>query len=85
MAEHRAAAGTGTAGMKSSDIILAVDEQPVHGLIAYYGARRRTRARDRLRVQVQHPGDPVVRDLSIELHMASPTAQYRHMRCRGWN
>jgi sigma-B regulation protein RsbU (phosphoserine phosphatase) len=59
------------AGMKYADAVLAVNGRPVDGFIVYYGALRKARVGDRLRVQVQSPADPVVKDLSIELRAYS--------------
>jgi len=55
------------AGMKPGDTVLAVDGRAVDGFIVYYGALRRARVGDRLRVQVRSPGDGAVRDLPIAL------------------
>jgi sigma-B regulation protein RsbU (phosphoserine phosphatase) len=57
------------AGMKSGDAVLAVNGRPIDGFFVYYGALRKARLGDRLRVRVQTPpaGDNPVRDLSIEL------------------
>jgi sigma-B regulation protein RsbU (phosphoserine phosphatase) len=57
------------AGIKFADTLLAVDGLPVDGYFVYYGAVRKAKPGDRLRVQITTPGpqnDPV-RELSIEL------------------
>ena len=56
-------------GLKYGDTVLAVNGRPVDGFFVYYGAVRKAKPGDRLRVQVKTPGpqnDPV-RELSIEL------------------
>jgi len=56
-------------GIKFADTVLAVNGRPVDGYFVYYGAVRKAKPGDRLRVQIKTPGpqnDPV-RELSIEL------------------
>ena len=57
------------AGLRFADTLLAVNGSPVDGYFVYYGAVRRAKPGDRLRVQVRTPGpqnDPV-REQSIPL------------------
>jgi hypothetical protein len=55
-----------------------VHGRPVDGFAVYYGALRKARAGDRLRVQVQvqYQGETPVRDLSIELQPLSRNPWY---------
>ena len=56
-------------GIKFGDTVLAVNGRPVDGYFVYYGAVRKAKPGDQLRVQMKTPGpqnDPV-RELSIEL------------------
>jgi sigma-B regulation protein RsbU (phosphoserine phosphatase) len=57
------------AGLRSGDIVVAVDGHPVQGLSDLYGATRRARLGDRLRVRVRSAtaAGPIEKDLSIEL------------------
>jgi sigma-B regulation protein RsbU (phosphoserine phosphatase) len=66
------------AGMKFADAVLAVNGRPVDGFSVYYGALRKARVGDRLRVQVQvqYQGATPVRDLSIELRSLGSNPAY---------
>jgi len=57
------------AGMRSGDIVVAIDGHAVHGLSDLFGATRRARLGDRLRVRVRSnsAASPIEKDLSIEL------------------
>jgi sigma-B regulation protein RsbU (phosphoserine phosphatase) len=60
---------TEAAGLRSGDIVVAVEGHPVQGLSDLYGATRRARLGDCLRVRVRSataPG-PIEKELSIEL------------------
>jgi sigma-B regulation protein RsbU (phosphoserine phosphatase) len=59
-----------TAGLRDGDIVLAVDGRPVEGLSDYYGALRRARRGDHLRLHVRSNASDggAERDVSIELH-----------------
>jgi sigma-B regulation protein RsbU (phosphoserine phosphatase) len=69
-------AEAGAAGMKFGDAVLAVNGRPVDGFFVYYGTLRQARPGDRLRVQVQSPGDAnPVRELSIDLRSYASDAE----------
>ncbi len=57
------------AGLKAGDVVRAANGRPLDGLVVYYGALRRARAGDRLRVEVESgaTGGASVKDLSIVL------------------
>ena len=57
------------AGIRNGDVLVGVEDRPLEGLSDYYGALRRARLGDRLRVQFQSPtaGGVVASDASIEL------------------
>src|SRR5919197_3823792 len=67
------------AGLKAGDVVSAVDGRSLDGLVVYYGALRRARAGDRLRVQVESvaPRGPIAKDLSIVLRPMTDDLQYR--------
>jgi phosphoserine phosphatase RsbU/P len=57
------------AGLREGDLLLAVDGRSVEGLADYFGAVRRARLGDQLRVHVRSitPAGPVEKDLSVKL------------------
>jgi S1-C subfamily serine protease len=60
------------AGLRDGDIVLAVDGRPVEGLSDHYGALRRARRGDHLRLHVRSNASDggAERDVSIELSRA---------------
>ena len=56
-------------GMKAGDAVLAVNGRPIAGFFVYYGALRKARVGDRLRVRFQKspPGDNPGKEVSIDL------------------
>ena len=60
------------AGLKAGDVVRAANGRPLDGLVVYYGALRRARAGDRLRVEVESgaTGGASVKDLSTTCNSA---------------